>query len=93
MVPEETAAVPGDGSNGPNVLDDSGIVRSDIRSSVGSSTTTADGVPLTIAHRTRRGHRRRGHGGGAQWHCDRDGNYSLYSRAAANENYLREPRG
>ena len=23
------------------------------------------------------------------WHCDRDGNYSLYSEAAANENYLR----
>jgi protocatechuate 3,4-dioxygenase beta subunit len=23
------------------------------------------------------------------WHCDRDGNYSLYSQAVANENYLR----
>ena len=23
------------------------------------------------------------------WHCDRDGNYSLYSEAAAGENYLR----
>ena len=23
------------------------------------------------------------------WHCDRDGNYSLYSQAAKNENYLR----
>jgi protocatechuate 3,4-dioxygenase beta subunit len=23
------------------------------------------------------------------WHCDRDGNYSLYSQAAASENYLR----
>jgi protocatechuate 3,4-dioxygenase beta subunit len=23
------------------------------------------------------------------WHCDRDGNYSLYSSAAADENYLR----
>ena len=23
------------------------------------------------------------------WHCDRDGNYSLYSEAAADENYLR----
>jgi hypothetical protein len=29
-------------------VDDSGIVRSDIRSSFGSSTTTAEGVPLTI---------------------------------------------
>jgi hypothetical protein len=43
-VPEETAGpFPADGSNGPNVLDDSGIVRSDIRSSFGSSTTTAEG--------------------------------------------------
>ncbi len=48
-VPDETGGpYPGDGSNGVNVLDDSGIVRSDIRSSFGSSTTTADGVPLTI---------------------------------------------
>jgi protocatechuate 3,4-dioxygenase beta subunit len=23
------------------------------------------------------------------WHCDRDGNYSMYSEAAAGENYLR----
>ena len=23
------------------------------------------------------------------WHCDRDGNYSMYSQAAADENYLR----
>jgi protocatechuate 3,4-dioxygenase beta subunit len=46
-VPDETGGpYPGDGSNGVNVLDDSGIVRSDIRSSFGSSTTTAEGVPL-----------------------------------------------
>ena len=49
-VPDETGGpYPGDGSNGVNVLDDSGIVRSDIRSSFGSSTTIAEGVPLTIA--------------------------------------------
>jgi hypothetical protein len=37
-----------------------------------------------------RGHRRRRQGGrGVLWHCDRDGNYSLYSQAAASENYLR----
>ncbi len=46
-VPDETGGpYPGDGSNGVNVLDDSGIVRSDIRSSFGASTTTAEGVPL-----------------------------------------------
>lgn len=92
VVPEETAGpFPGDGSNGPNVLDDSGIVRSDIRSSFGSSTTTADGVPLTIKLTVRdAGTGDAAKGAGVYlWHCDRDGNYSLYSQAAANENYLR----
>ena len=91
-VPEETAGpFPADRSNGPNVLDDSGIVRSDIRSSFGSSTTTAEGVPLTIRLTVRdaaTGDAAKG-AGVYLWHCDRHGNYSLYSQAAANENYLR----
>ena len=91
-VPDETAGpYPGDGSNGPNVLDDSGIVRSDIRSSFGSSTTTAEGVPLTIKLTVRdaaSGDAVKG-AGVYLWHCDREGNYPLYSQAAANENYLR----
>jgi protocatechuate 3,4-dioxygenase beta subunit len=73
------------------VLDDSGIVRSDIRSSFGSSTTTAEGVPLTIKLTVRdaaTGDAAKG-AGVYLWHCDRDGNYSLYSQAAASENYLR----
>ena len=91
-VPEETAGpFPADRSNGPNVLDDSGIVRSDIRSSFGSSTTTAEGVPLTIRLTVRdaaTGDAAKG-AGVYLLHCDRDGNYSLYSQAAANENYQR----
>ncbi len=91
-VPDETSGpFPGDGSNGPNVLDDSGIVRSDIRSSFGSSTTTADGVPLEIKLTVRdaaTGDAAKG-AGVYLWHCDREGNYSLYSPAAASENYLR----
>ena len=48
-IPEETAGpYPGDGSNGPNVLEASGVVRQDITSSFGTSTTRADGVPLTV---------------------------------------------
>src|SRR6185436_8858633 len=48
-VPTETAGpYPGDGSNGPDVLDDSGIVRHDIRRSFGSSRTLAKGVPLRV---------------------------------------------
>jgi protocatechuate 3,4-dioxygenase beta subunit len=91
-VPDETAGpYPGDGSNGVNVLDDSGIVRSDIRSSFGASSTTAKGVPLTIQLTVRDAATGAARVGAAVylWHCDRDGNYSLYSDAAQDENYLR----
>ena len=48
-IPEETAGpYPGDGSNGPNVLTESGIVRSDITTSFGDATGVAEGVPLTV---------------------------------------------
>ncbi|ANJ26157.1 intradiol ring-cleavage dioxygenase [Agromyces aureus] len=91
-VPDETGGpYPGDGSNGVNVLDDSGIVRSDIRSSFGSSTTVAQGVPLTIALTVRdaaTGSALVG-AGVYLWHCDREGGYSLYSNGLENENYLR----
>lgn len=92
-VPEETGGpYPADGSNGVNVLSESGIVREDITASFGSSTTVAEGVSLTIALTVLDV----SNGGtplaGAAvyvWHCDRDANYSLYSPDAANENYLR----
>src|SRR5262245_33776893 len=49
-IPEETAGpFPGDGSNGPSVLNLTGVVRSDIRSSFAGLAGTADGVPLAIA--------------------------------------------
>src|SRR3954447_26244884 len=48
-IPDETAGpFPGDGSNGPDVLLQSGIVRSDIRSSFGTGSATAEGVPRTL---------------------------------------------
>ena len=91
-IPDETAGpYPADGSNGIDMLDDSGIVRSDIRSSFGSSATVADGIPLTVALTVRdaaTGAALPGRGV-YLWHCDRDGNYSLYSRGLENENYLR----
>ncbi len=47
--PAETAGpYPGDGSNGPNVLIESGVVRGDIRASFGTYTVRAEGVPMTI---------------------------------------------
>jgi protocatechuate 3,4-dioxygenase beta subunit len=91
-IPEETAGpFPGDGSNGPNVLTESGIVRSDIRASFGSASGTAEGVLLRIELTVVEAGTGAALPGAAvyAWHCDRDGNYSLYSDAAAKENYLR----
>ncbi len=92
-IPDETAGpYPGDGSNGANVLTQSGIVRSDIRSSFGTGSATAEGAPmtieLTISDLANGG---KAFAGAAVyiWHCDRDGQYSMYSDAITDENYLR----
>ncbi|NKE60774.1 intradiol ring-cleavage dioxygenase [Lentzea sp. PSKA42] len=90
-IPEETAGpFPGDGSNGPNALTQSGIVRSDIRSSFGSSTRTAEGVQLTI-DLTVQNPDGKPYAGAAVylWHCDINGDYSMYSDRVKNENFLR----
>ncbi len=92
-VPSETAGpYPGDGSNGPNVLDDSGIVRHDIRRSFGSSRTLARGVPLRVNLTvTDASDDYQALAGAAVylWHCDRLGRYSMYSSGVTDENYLR----
>lgn len=92
-LPEETAGpFPGNGSNGPNVLNQSGIVRSDIRQSFGTSTNTAGGIPLVIELTVVDTTRNCAPMAGAAvylWHCDREGRYSLYSAGATNENYCR----
>jgi protocatechuate 3,4-dioxygenase beta subunit len=91
LIPQETAGpYPADGSNGKNVLSQSGVVRSDIRSSFGSS-TTAEGVPLTIRLTLVEADGDTPIDGAAVylWHCNRDGQYSMYDRAVADENYLR----
>ena len=93
QVPAETAGpFPGDGSNGQDVLDDTGIVRKDLRSSIGTSTTTATGVPLTVNLTVLDS----ANGYGAMpgvavyaWHCDAQGRYSMYSPGVEDENYLR----
>ncbi len=92
-IPEETGGpFPGDGSNGVNVLTESGIVRSDITTSFGSGSAVAAGVPLTIRLRVLDvGNDAGGYEGAAVyvWHCDREGRYSLYSQGVESENYLR----
>jgi protocatechuate 3,4-dioxygenase beta subunit len=92
-IPEETAGpFPGDGSNGPDVLSDSGVVRKDIRSSFGSSTTVATGIPLTIRFAVLDLAKACEPYAGAAiyaWHCDQAGRYSMYSQGVEGENYLR----
>ncbi len=92
-IPDETEGpYPGDGSNGPDVLEQTGVVRRDIRSSFGQATGTADGVPMTLEMEIKDLAN-----GGAPfvgvavyvWHCDREGRYSLYSDGVTEENYLR----
>jgi protocatechuate 3,4-dioxygenase beta subunit len=92
-IPDETAGpYPGDGSNGPDVLEQSGIVRSDIRSSFGEASGTAEGVPLTIELDIKDLANDAAAFAGVAvyvWHCDREGRYSLYSEGITEENYLR----
>ncbi|MET9231160.1 intradiol ring-cleavage dioxygenase [Lentzea sp. NPDC003310] len=90
-IPEETAGpYPGDGSNGPNALTQSGIVRSDIRSSFGSSTRTAEGVRLTIDLTVQKEDGSALAGAAVYlWHCDINGDYSMYSDRVKDENFLR----
>jgi protocatechuate 3,4-dioxygenase beta subunit len=92
-IPDETAGpYPGDGSNGPDVLEQSGIVRSDIRSSFGTSTTTAEGIEMTLELKiVDMANNNQPFAGVAVyvWHCDRSGGYSMYSSGLEDENYLR----
>ena len=91
-IPQETGGpYPGDGSNGPNVLTESGIVRSDITKSFGSASGTATGVPLTVELTILDADKDTALAGAAVylWHCDAEGRYSLYSDGVTNENYLR----
>jgi protocatechuate 3,4-dioxygenase beta subunit len=91
-IPAETAGpFPGDGSNGPNVLAQDGVVRRDITSSFAGMSGTADGVPLEIEFRVVAADGCTPLPGAAMyaWHCDATGGYSLYSDGLADQNYLR----
>jgi protocatechuate 3,4-dioxygenase beta subunit len=91
-IPTETAGpYPGDSSNGPNVLNQTGVVRSDIRSSFAGLSGTAAGVPLDIQLTLVSASTCAPLADYAVylWHCDRAGNYSLYSSGYTNQNWLR----
>ncbi|MFI5707203.1 intradiol ring-cleavage dioxygenase [Kribbella sp. NPDC051620] len=91
-IPAETAGpFPGDGSNGPNVLTESGIVRGDLTKSFGTATGVAEGVPLTVQLVVLDAGKDTPLPGAAVylWHCDAQGRYSLYDGEITKENYCR----
>ncbi|MFF8186181.1 3,4-dioxygenase subunit beta [Microbacterium sp. NPDC016588] len=91
-IPQETnGPYPADGTNGVDVLNQSGIVRSDIRSSLDGG-ATAEGVPLTFTFTlSDLANGNAAYAGAAVyvWHCDAAGLYSMYSDAVIDETYLR----
>jgi len=91
-IPEETnGPYPADGTNGTNVLTESGIVRSDITSSLDGG-TTAEGVPLEFTFTlTDMAEDDSPFAGVAVylWQCDAQGLYSMYSEGVEDETYLR----
>ena len=92
-IPDETAGpFPGDGSNGPDALTESGVVRSDITKSFGDASGVADGVPTTLEMKlldVAAGGRPLAGAAVYVWHCTMDGQYSLYEGSVARENFLR----
>ncbi|NYI78492.1 intradiol ring-cleavage dioxygenase [Nocardioides panzhihuensis] len=91
-IPQETnGPYPADGTNGTNVLTESGIVRSDITTSLDGG-TTVDGVPLaftfTVTDMTNDDVPFEGVAV-YLWQCDALGRYSMYSEGVENETYLR----
>jgi protocatechuate 3,4-dioxygenase beta subunit len=95
-IPTETAGpYPADGSNASNqtlnVLASSGIVRSDIRTSLATGTIAA-GIPLAITLALVDTNNNCAPLAGYAiylWHCNREGLYSLYSSGVTAEDYLR----
>lgn len=91
-IPDETnGPYPADGSNGVNVLEESGIVRADVTSSLEGGTTAA-GVPLSMTFTvTDLANGNNPFEGVAvyMWHCDAAGKYSMYSDGVEDETYLR----
>lgn len=98
VIPSETEGpYPADGSNTVsgsvvNALSLSGIVRSDITSSLPASLGSATGVPLTITLQLVNTNASCASLAGYAvylWHCDAYGRYSMYSSGVTAQNYLR----
>lgn len=89
-IPDEAGGpFPADGTNGPNVLDIDGVMRTDLASSFGPFSGTAEGVPTTLALTVVDASTGSPLSGAVVylWHCTADGRYSIYE--VADQNYLR----
>ncbi len=91
-IPEETnGPYPADGTTDLNILRQSGIERSDIRTNLGGGTPVA-GVPLTFTFTLTDMAKGNVPFAGAAvylWHCDAQGRYSMYTDGVENETWLR----
>lgn len=94
--PEETGGpFPADGTNvragqTVNILTEAGVIREDIRTSIGGLTPVAEGVPMALEITLVDVARACAPLGGMAvylWQCDAEGVYSIYG--AADRNYLR----
>jgi protocatechuate 3,4-dioxygenase beta subunit len=93
-IPSETGGpFPADGSDGRNILRQTGIVRSDITKSFGGPTAVAKGVATTVTLTllNKDGDSSKPYTGAALylWQCDAKGRYSMYHPILAHQNYLR----
>jgi protocatechuate 3,4-dioxygenase beta subunit len=89
-IPDETAGpFPADGTNGPDVLTENGVLKPDITTSFGSLTGTAEGVQTTLLLTVVDAATGSPLPGAVVylWHCTADGRYSIYE--IADQNYLR----
>ena len=90
-IPQETEGPsPADGTNGPNTLTLSGIVRNDIRSSFGTLSGQAAGTPTLVQLKVVNVNNNCSPLAGYAvylWHCNANGQYSIYE--VTDQNYLR----
>ena len=91
MNTETAGPYPGDGSNGPDVLDETGIERRDLKNSVDGN-GSVEGVPMTLTMRLVDISNDNQPLVGAAvyvWHCNAEGEYSMYSNGVTDQTWLR----
>jgi protocatechuate 3,4-dioxygenase beta subunit len=89
-IPDETGGpYPADGTNGPNVLVETGIERNDITTSFGDLSGTAAGIPTRFDLQVIDAATGVPISGAAVylWHCTAEGRYSIYE--VTDQNFLR----